>query len=329
MDAYWEMFSSHVAKADNEAQARKVIQELVKKKVDCVKTYINLPSQALKAAIDEAHRNNLPVTGHLGHVDARQAVLFGIDGIEHASGIAEASLTEDAEERAAAIQDKHHSPTGENWPVQPWEFVSPERLRSLIQLLVDRNVTIDPTLGVYDNIAHFNDQKRKENPNLKYIHFSEELRHLWIAENYFEIFGTKPWGPKEFNRALEQQDARMEFVRAFAKAGGVVVAGSDTPNPFVVPGFSLHRELELLVEAGLTPLEALQTATLNAAKTLRKETSLGTISAGRIADLVILNGDPLTDIEQTKNLHQVVKNGIVYDPVTLLAEGNSSDQRLQ
>ena len=322
-DSIWEMYSSHIAKADDEAGARKIASALVEKGVDCLKAYINLPRPAMLALIAEAHRHGLPVTGHLGHVDARQAALYGIDEIEHASGIAEASLTEDAEERAAAIQDKHHSPTGENWPVQPWEFVSPERLRSLIQLLVDRNVTIDPTLGVYDNIAHFNDQKRKENPNLKYIHFSEELRHLWIAENYFEIFGTKPWGPKEFNRALEQQDARMEFVRAFAKAGGVVVAGSDTPNPFVVPGFSLHRELELLVEAGLTPLEALQTATLNAAKTLRKETSLGTISAGRIADLVILNGDPLKDITETKNIYLVIKNGVVHDPTTLLDESNT------
>ena len=329
MDAYWEMFSSHVAKADNEAQARKVIQELVKKKVDCVKTYINLPSQALKAAIDEAHRNNLPVTGHLGHVDARQAVLFGIDGIEHASGVAEGSLAPAAAEKAASLGDKHHSPVGENWPVQPWEYTSPERLQSLLRLLVDHHVAIDPTLFVYDRIAHLEAPEINEDPNLRYFQFSDELKRLWLAENYFQVFQTRPWRTRGYERALKQQRARMGFVREFVRAGDLILAGSDTPNPYVVPGFSLHKELQLLVEAGLTPMEALQAATLNAAKAMRKENSLGTVSAGRLADLVLLNGDPLTDIEQTKNLHQVVKNGIVYDPVTLLAEGNSSDQRLQ
>ena len=317
-DSIWEMYTSHIATADDETRAREVVSELVAKKVDCLKVYINLPSPAMQALIAEAHKHNLTVTGHLGHVNARQATLFGIDEIEHVSGIAEASLTDDATKQAAAIRSKHNSPTGENWPVQPWEFTDPERLRSLIQSLVDRHVVMDPTLFVYDRIAHFNDPMREEDPNLKYVQFSDELRHLWVAENYFRVFGTKPWGEEEYARALRHQRARMEFIREFASLGGVVVAGSDTANPYVIPGFSLHEELELLVEAGLIPLEALQAATLNAARAIQRETSLGTVSVGKTADLVILNGNPLTDIKQTRNIHRVVKNGVVYEPASLL-----------
>lgn len=272
----------------------------------------------MRALIDEAHSKGLPVTGHLGHVNARQAALFGIDEIEHASGIPEASLTDAAAEKVAAIQNNHNSPTGENWPAQPWEFTSPDRLRSLIRLLVAHHVTIDPTLIVYDRIAHFNDPQREKDPNLKYVRFSDELKQLWVADNYFRIFGTRPWRKEEYNRALQQQRARMEFVREFANSGGIVVAGSDTPNPYVIPGFSLHKELELLVRAGLTPMQALQAATLNASKTIRKERSLGTISANKIADIVILNGDPLSDITQTNNIYLVLKKGVIYDPVILL-----------
>ena len=317
-DSIWKMYTSHIATADDETSARKVVKELVAKKVDCLKVYINLPSRAMQALIAEAHRHNLTVTGHLGHVNARQATLFGIDEIEHVSGIAEASLTDAATKKAAAIQSKHNSPTGENWPVQPWEFTNPERLQSLIQLLVDHHVVIDPTLFVYDRIAHLNDPIREKDPNLKYVQFSDELRHLWVAENYFQVFGTRPWGKEEYDRALRHQRARMEFLRQFVSSGGVVVAGSDTANPYVIPGFGLHKELELLVEAGLIPLQALQAATLNAAKTLQRETSLGTVSAGKTADLVVLNGDPLRDITQTRNIYRVLKNGVVYDPASLL-----------
>jgi len=317
-DPIWEMYSTHIAKAGDVIEARKIVRGLAEKKVDCLKTYINLPAAVMQALIDEAHRIGLPVTGHLGHVNAHQAAAFGIDEIEHVSGVAEASLTDAAVEKVRTVKNKHNSPTGENWPVQPWEFTSPERLQSLIQLLVERRVAIDPTFVVYDRIAHLNDPMREGDSNLKYIRFSEELRHLWVPDNYFRIFGTKPWRKQEFDRALKQQHARMRFIREFANSGGIVVAGSDTPNPYVVPGFSLHNELELLVKAGLTPMQALQASTFNAAQVIRREKTLGTISEGKTADLVILNGDPLRNIKQTKNIHLVFKHGLIYKPADLL-----------
>lgn len=319
-DAIWEVYSTHIAKAEDEAAARTIVKELAEKRVDCLKTYINLTAGAMRALIAEARRYGLPVTSHLGRVDAREATLLGIDEIEHASGIAEASLTEAGMQRAASIGSKYSSPTGENWPVQPWEFTSGERRQSLISLLVKHKVVIDPTLVVYDRISRLNDPAIKKSPLLKHVRFSDELRHLWVAENYFRVFGTKPWGGEEYRRALRQQRARMGFIRQFVNSGGVVVAGSDTPNPYVVPGFSLHQELALMVETGLAPIQALQAATLNAARTIGKGSSLGSVSKGKIADLVILNGDPLDDISRAKNIYLVVKNGVVHKPAPLLNE---------
>jgi imidazolonepropionase-like amidohydrolase len=106
---------------------------------------------------------------------------------------------------------------------------------------------------------------------------------------------------------------KLEQIDFLNKQRVLILAGSDCENPFTVTGFSLHDELELLVKAGLSPLQALQTATLNPAIFLNKEKDLGTVAKGKLADLVILEQNPLTDIRDTRSIHAVIMNGNLLD----------------
>jgi imidazolonepropionase-like amidohydrolase len=117
---------------------------------------------------------------------------------------------------------------------------------------------------------------------------------------------------------LFPKDMRME--RAFVKAGGLLTAGTDpTGSGGVVPGFADQRQLELLVEAGFTPLEAIAIGTQNGAKYLGRDATIGTIAVGKQADLVIVNGDPSSTIADVQRVQIVIKNGVGYDPAKLIA----------
>jgi imidazolonepropionase-like amidohydrolase len=111
-----------------------------------------------------------------------------------------------------------------------------------------------------------------------------------------------------------------EVPRRFQQAGGLLIVGTDAANGATLPGWSLHWEMELFVEAGISPMEALQAATRNNARVLQMERDLGTVQAGKYADLVILDDDPLEDIRNTQKIHRVIKDGIVLDPRELLEE---------
>ena len=122
----------------------------------------------------------------------------------------------------------------------------------------------------------------------------------------------------------------LEIVRAMRKAGVPILAGTDTGNPFCFPGFSLHEELALMVVAGLTPAEALRSATLNPAKFFGLDQKLGTIEVGKIADLVLLSANPLEDIRNTQRINAVVSNGRLFDRKALdklLADAEGAAKR--
>ncbi|MEE8551282.1 MAG: amidohydrolase family protein [Gemmatimonadota bacterium] len=156
-------------------------------------------------------------------------------------------------------------------------------------------------------------------PRLKYIH--PELPDMWDQRtNYLLSRTEEEWATER--RAFAR---RLEIVGDLNEAGALILAGTDMPSPYLYPGFSLHGELEVLVEAGLTPLEALQAATLNAAVFLEATDSLGTIEVGKAADLVLLDANPLADIRNTQRIQAVILRGEVYaraelDELLALAE---------
>ena len=181
-----------------------------------------------------------------------------------------------------------------------------DKAEALIQSMVQRNVYFAPRLV---NIARpeRTPEDLAANPALRYI--------LEGEPNTLASFG------EEERREWMNTLVRIKgFTRQFDLSGGLLIAGTDSPNGATQPGWSLHQELELFVQAGISPMKAIQTATLNNARILHQDKELGSVETGKYADLVVLDADPLGDIRHTRNIHRVIKNGRVLDPVVLLEQ---------
>lgn len=163
-----------------------------------------------------------------------------------------------------------------------------------------------PTLTVLRNLAYLTEPEIQNNPNLKYI--NKGLRNF-IA----------PKAPRKKQSAGEIQADRRRFqkhlqvLEQMHSAGVPIIAGTDVLNPFCLPGFSLHTELELMVKAGLSPADALQTATINAARFQNQAQTMGSIAVGKLADVVLLSANPLDEITNTRKIETVIYRGKVMD----------------
>jgi len=157
-------------------------------------------------------------------------------------------------------------------------------------------------------MAYLDDRNLTNDARLKYM--PPYLRRSWDPTTDFRF---RNMTPGDYANAKATFLKSLEVVGGMRRAGVSIIAGTDTLNPYCFPGFSLHDELALLVRAGLTPLEALQSATRNAATFMGKLNSLGTIEPGKIADLVLLDANPLDDIGNTKRINAVVMDGRLLD----------------
>jgi hypothetical protein len=178
-----------------------------------------------------------------------------------------------------------------------------------------------PTLTVLRSGAYLGDASFRRDGRLKYI--PRQLQQRWSMRIANQSDGDNARAKNVFQKDLE-------IVRAMRKAGVPILAGTDTGNPFCFPGFSLHEELALMVVAGLTPAEALRSATLNPAKFFGLDQKLGTIEVGKIADLVLLSANPLEDIRNTQRINAVVSNGRLFDRKALdklLADAEGAAKR--
>jgi len=189
-----------------------------------------------------------------------------------------------------------------------------DKARELIQLMVEREVWLEPDFiavgrGFHKNRDRYDLQVFRvlHNANLAYIPEEGRLR---ILDTLREFDDLEP--EKQERRQIGYQNM-LRFIRQFAEAGGMVLAGTDAPG-WAVPGLGVHQEMEILVEeVGFTPMEAILSATRNPAKGFRVLDQIGTIEAGKLADLIIIEGDPLADIRNTQNLEWVIKDGKVMD----------------
>ncbi|MGH9898072.1 MAG: amidohydrolase family protein, partial [Pyrinomonadaceae bacterium] len=161
-----------------------------------------------------------------------------------------------------------------------------------------------PTLTVLRSTAYLDDPNFTNDPRLKYM--PPDMRNRWKPELdfRFQTFIAEDWA-----NAKKVYAKYFEILGAMNRAGVEILAGTDVSNPYCMPGFSLHDELELLVKVGLTPMEALQAATRSPAKYLGQLDSLGTVEKGKIADLVLLDANPLTEIGNTRKINAVVVGG--------------------
>jgi imidazolonepropionase-like amidohydrolase len=302
-----------MAVADS-VSARTAVREVKRDGADFVKVYSLLPRNAYLAIADEAKKQGLPFAGHVPHwVSVAEASDAGQKSIEHLTGIL--SACSDREEQVRKGLEDAYSNLAENQ-----RFPSRARTNPLTRLMVEsfnskkaaalfdrlkRNQTWQcPTITVLRSTAFIDDPKLRSDPRLKYM--PAQIRTSWDPATDSRF---RQRTAEDFELARVVFKKNLELIGMMRRAGVEFIAGTDTLNPYCFPGFSLHNELDLLVQAGLTPMEALQAATFNPARFLGKEKELGTVERGKIADLVLLEANPLQDINNTKRINAVVMGG--------------------
>jgi imidazolonepropionase-like amidohydrolase len=265
------------APAGNPQEAKIAATELINAGVDCLKTQQKITLPLLEAIMEVAKKEKVLVTAHLGdsrlgNIKASVAIASGVKGLEHMSGI---------------------------------DFLNASQadLEEISEMIVSHSVFVDATLVLDDTLSRLLDPELQKNPLLKQVPPRE---FLWWERYY----GLKSWWTERHsNRYRAILKKKKEFIRMLIKKGAVITAGTDTPIPYVYPGVSLHQELELLVSAGMTPMQAILAATKNAAELLGHSDQLGTLEAGKIADLQILSANPLENISNVKSVEMVLRDG--------------------
>ncbi|MES2126519.1 MAG: amidohydrolase family protein [Pseudomonadota bacterium] len=284
--------------------ARKTVAYWAQEGMTSFKAYMQISQDVLGAAIDEAHKHGLKLTGHLCAVDYRQAIALGIDNLEHGPVFTD---TEFVPNRARDVCPAGGAQAA-SW--EKLEIDSPQ-VKALIVELVQHKVAITSTLPVFEaSITTRPLLSRKQMGMMS----AESLRsHL----NARAMAAISPQAAARTEAALKKE---MAFEVAFVRAGGLLLAGPDpTGNGGTLPGFGDQRELELLVEAGFTPIEAIRIASANGARFMGRIDKIGTIEAGKNADLVVMKGDPSRRIADIENVEIVFKDGIGYDSAKLQA----------
>ncbi len=291
--------------------ARRAVDSLVLRGVDGLKLYSRMDSALLGAALDEARTFNLKVTGHLGLTDALTAAALGLRTMEHLSGVPEA--TRGGRETLMAA---HRRGFFSGWTAfaRSWATLDSTELARVAEGLAERQVVLVPTLVLHETLSRLGDSALYQDPALKAVPARA------IADwNTPDMIRRAGWGQGDFEAFARSLPAMDRFIRVFRAAGGIVAVGTDAVNQQLIPGESTHREMELLVRAGLAPEDALLAATRNGALLIGAD-SIGTIAPGRVADLVVLNADPLSNIRNTKNIDRVMARG-VFVPVDSLRAG--------
>ncbi len=284
--------------------------------VDNFKAYMFITRAELKAAIDAAHKRGAKVTGHLCAVTFREAADLGIDDLEHGFFV-------DTEFVAGKKPDE--CPEKPEDPVAMAKLdANSGSLHDTIQYLVQHHVAMTSTLPVFE-MGSFSERPTVQQRQLDVL--SSDAKIAWL-ENRLRYsdpgFLKRNFGSEEspLPAAFRKE---LEFEYAFAKAGGLLLAGLDpTGMGGVIAGFGDQREVELLVEAGFTPVEAIHIATYNGAQYLGELERIGTIATGKQADLVVIKGDPSKKIEDIENVETVFKDGVGYDSAKLIEAARGS-----
>jgi imidazolonepropionase-like amidohydrolase len=269
-------------------EARSAAYKLINSKVDLFKIQQKMTLPCLKAIMEVANKEKMIVTAHLGiggfsdnntgEIKASEAILLGVKGIEHGTGFR-------------------------------YLTASKLELEEFSDMILSHSVFIVPTLFMEEQFSKILDPELQKDPMLKQIppDILKGLNSFWET-----TFGVGKWytkGHSKRHRAVLEK--RKEFIRLLTKKGGsgLIVAGTDVTVPYVFPGVSLHREIELLASAGLTPMQAIMAATKNASALLGHADRLGTLEPGKTADVLILSANPLENISNIRFIETVLRDG--------------------
>jgi hypothetical protein len=279
------------------AQVKAFVEDMAAWNVTTLKIYVGTPRPIGRALIEEGHRRGMKVAGHLGLYSAQDAAADGIDSLEHIWSVFNYSIPPEV-----AKQPDHRANLDLGNP----------RCQALIALLAERQTPVDPTLVVFRNMIYLNDlEEVHAHPDL--AHVPKRMLRYW--EDYRRSAALKPETRETRRREILKYG---ELTGMLHRSGVPILVGTDTPEPYVPPGFSLHQEMEMLVESGLSAAEAIKAATVNNARVLGRENDLGSIDVGKLADMVILTSDPTEDIRNTRAIESVIRGGHVSQPEVLL-----------
>jgi hypothetical protein len=282
--------------------ARRTVNYWADEGATSFKAYMHITRDELAAVVDAAHKRGLKVTGHLCSIGFREAAAIGIDNLEHGLFVDTEFVPGKAPDVCPSQVDTRQIMAGldlESAPVQ-----------AMVRDLVDHHVAITSTLPVFEPLV----------PNRPPL--DPRVLDAMLPEAQVDYLKNRIRASS--NPALIADGARvfkkeMDFERMFVKAGGTLLAGEDpTGGGGILAGFADQREAELLVEAGFTPMEALRIYSYNGAQFLGEADRLGTIAPGKVADLVVIHGDPSQNINDIEKVEIVFKDGIGYDSAKLI-----------
>ena len=281
-----------------EEQARRFVRYWAEEGATWIKAHARISRAALAAAIDEAHRQGIKFTGHLCSVTYSEAIDMGIDNLEHGVFVSSDFIPD--KEPDVCPPNQRESLVGLD--------VQGSEARALIRKAVDHGTAITSTLAVIEQLTP---DRPVEDRVLEMM--APDVREAFLVRHRTlqEESGTSPIG-------LVWRSA-LAFEKAFVDAGGLLVAGVDpTGNGGAIPGFGDQRNFELLIEAGLTPVQAVEVMTANGARVLGEFDEVGSVSPGKRADLVVIRGDPISNPAEIRNVTIVFKEGVGYDSAKLL-----------
>ena len=303
-----------VLRVSTAVDAEQTVNQLFEMDVDFVKILTNVPRGAYFSLAHRARIHRLPFAGHLPDaVTLSEVIEERQRSIEHLFGFALACSSEEESlrgQRAEALDRKDRAALVRIHD-RVYETYSEAKALDYGQRCGRWGISVTPTLTLHERMSLVDMKKLTSDPALQYVPAS--IRKGW----------DDPRAELERTSKADLETARLDFERglkivaALKRGGAEILAGTDTGDPQTVPGFSLHDELVLLVRAGLTPLEAIQASTRNAARSLGVENRFGTIEKGKAADLVLLDADPLADIRNTTRISMVVLRGKPYSRVQL------------
>jgi imidazolonepropionase-like amidohydrolase len=291
-------------------EGRQFVRSSKRQGADFIKVYNLLPRDVYLAVVDEAKKQGLPVAGHTPFsMTAAEVSDLGQKSIEHTADLFtscsrdEAALRQELRERARAQAQARGDSNAARMPVEVKASASydEQKAAALFARFVRNGTWQCPTLAVRRTTLADPGQLDAD-LRLKYIPAS-------VREDWRSTFAQRSASSSEMEQRKRRFQKTLEMVAAMQRAGVGILAGTDILNPYVLPGFGLHDELALFVQAGLKPMAALQTATINPAKFLGVSDSVGTVEKGKIADLVLLEANPLEDIGNTQRISAVVVNG--------------------
>ena len=299
-------FAPQLHELKDAADARDTVDYWIGEGATSFKAYMHITRAELSAAIAAAHAKHIKVTGHLCSIGFREAVELGVDNLEH-------GLVVDTEFLPGKAPDV--CPDTKQAAAQLSQMtIDDPRLQQLIALLVDRHVAVTSTLPVFETFVA---GRAPMDPRVLDAMLPETRAEYLKTRDAIARKADPVW-PKLFK--LEQQ-----FERAFVQRGGMLLAGLDpTGYGGVIAGYGDQREVELLVESGFTPVQAIEIATMNGARFLGMEKEIGSIESGKAADLVLVTGNPAQDIHAIEHVDLVFKDGVGYDPAKLVQAANGT-----